>query len=80
MKGKFMRLLSKYESYEPKLVELKNEYPFSGLVLGILENESIATIHREFGGTVNDTPFDMWSKVFEAAKFHTENCVNRIIN
>jgi hypothetical protein len=75
-----MNILSKYEGYEPKTNIDMSDIPYANMVMGIVENETINTIQREFGGTDSDTPFVMWSRVYDAAKFHSDNFMNRVVN
>lgn len=55
-------IISKYDNY----VSQHADVPGSGNIIGILENESIETVFRVFGGTIEDTPKQVWSNVSNA--------------
>ena len=64
-----MKLLSKYEDYEPKSNIDMSDIPYANIVMGVLENETIEKIQRHLGGTPwNETPFDVWKRVFDACQ------------
>lgn len=64
-----MKLLSKYEDYEPKSNIDMSDIPYANIVMGVLENETIEKIQRHLGGTPwNETPFDVWQRVFDACQ------------
>ena len=64
-----MKLLSKYEDYEPKSNIDMSGIPYANIVMGVLENETIEKIQRHLGGTPwNETPFDVWQRVFDACQ------------
>ena len=69
-----MKLLSKYEDYEPKSIIDLSDIAYAYIVLGVLENETIEKIQKHLGGTPwNETPFDVWQRVFDACqKYKTE--------
>ena len=55
-------IISKYDNYQSEHADV----PGSGNIIGILENESIETVFRVFGGTIEDTPKQVWSNVSNA--------------
>jgi hypothetical protein len=64
-----MKLLSKYEDYEPKSNIDMSDIPYANIVMGVLENETIEKIQKHLGGTPwNETPFDVWQRVFDACQ------------
>ena len=64
-----MKLLSKYEDYEPKSNIDMSGIPYANMVMGVLENETIEKIQKHLGGTPwNETPFDVWQRVFDACQ------------
>ncbi len=64
-----MKLLSKYEDYEPKSNIDMSDIPYANIVMGVLENETIEKIQKHLGGTPwNETPFDVWKRVFDACQ------------
>ena len=69
-----MNILSKYEGYEPKSNIDISDIPYANIVMGVLENETIESIQNSLGGTPwNETPFDVWQRVFDACqKYKTE--------
>ena len=64
-----MKLLSKYEDYEPNSNIDMSDIPYANIVMGVLENETIEKIQKHLGGTPwNETPFDVWKRVFDACQ------------
>ena len=62
-----MKLLSKYEDYEPNSNIDMSDIPYANIVMGVLENETIEKIQKHLGGTPwSQTPFDVWQRVFDA--------------
>jgi len=45
-------IISKYDNYQSEHADV----PGSGNIIGILENESIETVFRVFGGTIRRYP------------------------
>ncbi len=49
-------IISKYDNYQSEHADV----PGSGNIIGILENESIETVFRVFGGTMGGKDYDLY--------------------
>tara|TARA_R110000803_G_scaffold154992_1_gene219752 strand:- start:341 stop:589 length:249 start_codon:yes stop_codon:yes gene_type:complete len=63
-------MISKYNDYDTKHHQ---DVPGGKNIIGILENETIEDVFRVFGGTVNDTPHVVWTRVSDAVHEYLGN-------
>ncbi|BAQ88369.1 hypothetical protein [uncultured Mediterranean phage uvMED] len=69
-------LFSKYKDYKIESDDACKDLPGGNILCGILQNETIETIQRVFGGSPwSDTPHDMWMRVADAtvSKYNNDN-------
>lgn len=73
-------LLSKYKDYKIENEDACKDMPGSNILCGILQNETIETIQRVFGGSPwSDTPYELWMRVADAT-IDKHNNDNKTIN